>query len=586
MAFSGGNIQGQEDPAWFTDWGIEEGFSISLDTDGYDMPSAIAFVPNPGDNPGDPLYFVNELRGKIVVVTNDRNKHIFVEDIFQNDSELGLNNMREEFGLSGICLDSNTGYIFITYSYRNNEGNILNGITRFSTEENIFSIKPAGTLIFEHPFLNFPTRSSHVIGGCQIDEGMLYVGIGDGVNLYDLPLGIDNPLGKILRFTLDGEPETNNPFYSEDNPLAPSNFVWAMGFRNPYGVKIVNGQVFVAENGKHIDRFLRVEAAGDYLWDGSDYSIGARANLVFSPAIAPTQLEFYSEGSQLFPALYDDSFFVAATGNRKGIVRFPYDFDRDAATGPSSYFLTYLGREDNFYSGMVTGLAVGPDGLYFAPIVSSQASTTGVFKIIYDPQNQHPYRSNDLSNPAVLIRSLDCTACHVLRGTGSSIGPSLDYGELIPRLEKRLNSEEYRQILEDVDALDTEPFISYTLARQEVRELEGKTKIIKWISFHLLEPMFDNPEAQMPNLNLSKRQANVLAEYLTTNQIAESESQTAAQQPRQNSSEDTSTAAEENEFSFISKLMDALPTLRYRHLPFIFLAGVLSTMIFIRIYKK
>jgi hypothetical protein len=43
---------------------VPEGFSISIDTEGYHYPTAIAFVPTPGNDPKDPLYFVTELRGR------------------------------------------------------------------------------------------------------------------------------------------------------------------------------------------------------------------------------------------------------------------------------------------------------------------------------------------------------------------------------------------------------------------------------------------------------------------------------------------------------------------------------------------
>lgn len=164
--------------------------------------------------------------------------------------------------------------------------------------------------------------------------------------------------------------------------------------------------------------------------------------------------------------------------------------------------------------------------------------------------------------------------------------PSLDYIKLIPRLEKRLISDEYLQILEDVDALDIEPYVSYTIARQEVRELEGEPKIIKWIAYHLLEPKFDNPDAQMPNLKLSNRQAKIIARYLTTDPNIQSESTTTNEQQAQNSAEDASSSGEENELSFFSNIVASLPPLRYRHLPLVFLSGVLLAIFFMRIFRK
>ena len=67
---------------WQSDWILEPGYSAEVDTQGYSLPTAIAFVPSPGDRPEDPLYYVTELRGSIKVVTNDRKVHEFASDFF------------------------------------------------------------------------------------------------------------------------------------------------------------------------------------------------------------------------------------------------------------------------------------------------------------------------------------------------------------------------------------------------------------------------------------------------------------------------------------------------------------------------
>ncbi|MCL4243666.1 MAG: glucose dehydrogenase, partial [Candidatus Dadabacteria bacterium] len=52
-------VDGSHD--WKDDWTLVENFAIDIDTEGYRFPSAIAFVPEPGTGPKDPLYFVSEL---------------------------------------------------------------------------------------------------------------------------------------------------------------------------------------------------------------------------------------------------------------------------------------------------------------------------------------------------------------------------------------------------------------------------------------------------------------------------------------------------------------------------------------------
>jgi len=61
-------------------WGLPEGFALEADTLGYTFPSSMAFVPNPGNKPDDPLYFVAELRGSIKAVTNNRSIYNFARD--------------------------------------------------------------------------------------------------------------------------------------------------------------------------------------------------------------------------------------------------------------------------------------------------------------------------------------------------------------------------------------------------------------------------------------------------------------------------------------------------------------------------
>src|SRR4029453_11585519 len=93
---------------------------------------------------------------------------------------------------------------------------------------------------------------------------------------------LDRMLGKLIRLTLDGQPYPGNPFFSSGGKAAA---VYAYGLRNPFGITIVDGHVFAAENGVKIDRFLELRPGMDYQWDGTDGSIAANAIAVFAPSI-------------------------------------------------------------------------------------------------------------------------------------------------------------------------------------------------------------------------------------------------------------------------------------------------------------
>ncbi|MCH8346859.1 MAG: PQQ-dependent sugar dehydrogenase [Chloroflexi bacterium] len=93
-----------------------------------------------------------------------------------------------------------------------------------------------------------------------------YVSVADGGQT-QRSQQLDSLLGKVVRTTLDGKPVSDNPFYENDDVSRAANFVWAYGLRNPFGLKMVDDRVFVADNGPDVDRFLEVEEGNNYLWD-------------------------------------------------------------------------------------------------------------------------------------------------------------------------------------------------------------------------------------------------------------------------------------------------------------------------------
>jgi hypothetical protein len=65
-----------------------------------------------------------------------------------------------------------------------------------------------------------------------------------------------------------------------------------------------------------------------------------------------------------------------------------------------------------------------------------------------------------------------------------------------------------------VDQLESEPYLSYAAARQDVRESQGAERIRTWVQYRLQEPRFDNPDAQMPNPGLTAEEAAEIADLL------------------------------------------------------------------------
>jgi Glucose / Sorbosone dehydrogenase len=557
---------------WRDDWSLKENFDLSIDTEGYRFPAAIAFVPNPGKGPKDPLYFVTELRGKIKVVTNDRTVYTFAQDFFRLKPDEELPTFSGENGLAGICLEPEHGYVFVTFAYQDQNKVLHNNIVRFDTKPGTFSVKPSSVTAFTDIFKNEGSSPSHQIGSCQIYDNMLYAGVGDGFDLrfsnehnYIRSQDINYLLGKILRMTLDGKPVKSNPYYVDDDVTKARNYVWAIGLRNPFGLKIVDGRVFVADNGPSIDRFIEVHQGVNYLWDGTDESISSNANLVLVPGAGVTELAYFPEDLTLFPKEYRGRFYLNQSGDPdsdpqdsagRDIRTIEYNFEQNRLVSPPDTFLKYRGK--NFQT--LVGLAVGPDGLYFVPILPFADGRSVVFKVTYNPESKYPHTLTKETNGPILLEQHGCYGCHIRNENGwGTAGPRLDRDQLISRVSERLSSQNYIDSVKKLDKLDTEPYKSYRAARQEVLSKTGTDQIKTWMKYHIMEPKFDNPKAQMPNLGIKENEAVIITNFLVDKKVD----------------------YQKMEWDFLGWL---IPHIKYRYLAYSFLLGFAFSLLLVGSY--
>ena len=499
---------------WRYNWAVQKGFELIRDAEGFQFPTSIAFVPNPGNSPKDPLYFITELQGTVRVVTNDRSVFTFAEGLLQ----LGPGQeSSERAGLAAICLDPKHGYVFVTFVRPDSDDILHNHIVRFQTQPETFSLAPSGQTKLAPLLDSFTSSTEHQIGGCQVENERLYVGVGDGSQTAQSQQ-LDSLLGKILRMTLDGEPAPANPFYRDEGTTDAADYVWASGLRNPFGLKIVGGQLFVADNGPAVDRFVRITKGENYLWDGTDFSIGANADAVLFPGKGVAQMDRYPQGSNLFPSRFRESFYLTVTGSPSqklqgvpAILALPYDMGQDKVMSVPMPLLRYRGEGVQ----VVAGLGFGPDGLYFLQLIPDSTGTSPVLKLQYNPEAEHPFLLEAESNPIVLLNTLGCFACHQLNNNdGGTVGPVLDQDLLVSRVETRLVSDEYLREVEALDQVDQEPSVSFRQARQDVLNAQGLEKVRLWLEYRILEPRFDAPDAQMPNLGITQEQARVISTYL------------------------------------------------------------------------
>jgi glucose/arabinose dehydrogenase len=514
--------------AWTQDWEVAPGFSVSQDAAGFHLPSAIAFVPHPGSRPDDPLYFVTELRGKIKVVTNNRAVHTFADlsaDAYDLTPLEELPSGQGQWGLAGICLEPKHGYVFVTFLYRDARGVMRNNIMRYQSTATTFSLQPTSQVAFTEVFSPYESGITHQIGHCEVHNELLYVGVGEAWK--PIPMQHLNTMyGKIFRMTLDGRPVVDNPFYQDDDVTKAQNFVWAYGLRNPFALKVVDNRLFVAANGPNVDRFLEVTRGGNYFWDGTDISIATNAKFVWVPSLGPVQMDYSPTGSEVFPAEYGGTFFVSLTGGgemrlpegmqkKPGIYMLQYDLQESQLYNVPKYFLRYRGH-DLLY---VTGLAFGPDGLYFSLLYADKHDKARILKVTYHPgERSHP-DVLQIDNPARLILTKGCIGCHTLDDQwdlGGTVGPPLVRGgELVQRLLARLNSAAYTESVKHLGPSPAGARFSFENARQEVLASTGVAKVKTWMKYFLQEPGFDKSYVpQMPALGLQEGEAMLLANYL------------------------------------------------------------------------
>jgi hypothetical protein len=377
-------------------WTAPPGFTVEVVADGFEMPVNIAFVPNPGPNPTDPLFYVSELYGTIKVVLRNGTVGTYAgaSALGASPNPASLLNYNPtpslpgsgEQGFAGLCVDPVSGDVFVSLLYADPvpDGPHFPKVLRLSSTDGGHTASTTTTLLM---MPGETQGQSHFVSNVSIGpDGKLYVHNGDGFD-YTTAQNLDSFRGKILRMNLNGSPPTDNPFYAAANGNAARNYVWAYGLRNPFGGtwRASDGSHYEVENGPSVDRFAKVIAGRNLLWDNSDASMANFAIFNWNPAHAPVNVAFIQPqtfAGSGFPNNKMDHAFVTESGPTyaggpqllgKRIVEFVLDSAGNLVTGPTT-LIEYSG------TGRATavGLAAGPDGLYFTELYKDQNATSPV----------------------------------------------------------------------------------------------------------------------------------------------------------------------------------------------------------------
>lgn len=362
-------------------WVPAPGFVVDVVAGGFQLPTNIAFIPNPGPNPTDPFFYVTELYGTIKVVFRNGTVGIFATGLL-NFSPTGAFPGSGEQGLTGICVDGATGRVYVTLLYESAAAGNPHypKIMRFTSADGGRTASSSTTI------LQMPGETqgqSHQISHISIGpDGMLYVHNGDGFEP-GAALNLDSFRGKILRMNLDGSAPGDNPFYNSSNGITARDYVFAYGFRNPFGGawRAFDGAHYEVENGPSVDRLAKVVAGRNFGFDGTDESMAAFASYAWSPARAPVNGAFVQPSTFAgsgFPGDRMDRLYITESGPTyaagpqalgKRIVEFALTAAGAVSAGPSTV-VEYNG----IGHATAVALAAGPDGLYFSDLYKDQGA--------------------------------------------------------------------------------------------------------------------------------------------------------------------------------------------------------------------
>jgi glucose/arabinose dehydrogenase len=375
----------------------QEGFRVEVFAAGFTLPVNIVFVPSAGPLPGDPFCYVSELYGAIKVVARDGTVASYASGLL-NFNPTGAFPGSGEQGLTGLAVDPASGDVFASMLYASSINPSLHfpKLVRFHSLDGGHTAASQTTIL---DMVNETQGQSHQVSNLTIaPDGKLLCHMGDGFTT-STAQDLNSFRGKILRLKLDGSPAPDNPFYDASNGITARDYVFAYGVRNPFGGdwRFADGSQYVVENGPSVDRFAKVVAGRNYLWDGSDGSMANFALYNWNPSHGPVNLAFVQPetfGGSGFPpssmghAFVSESGPTYATGPQtlgKRITEWILDPNGVLVAGPIP-FLEYAGVG----KATACGLEAGPDGLYLSELyydAGTNATQAGarILRISYDP---------------------------------------------------------------------------------------------------------------------------------------------------------------------------------------------------------
>lgn len=335
-------------------WTARQGYTVERIAGNISVPVNLAVAPELyGHLPESerPLLYVTQLYGKLGMIREDGTYVLLADDLLNYESFGSLPGSGET-GVTGLYVDEATGDLFVSMVFREDD-QYRGKVERFVLDDDGDTVLGRSVVL-----TGIPAAPSHQVQSItRGPDGKLYLNTGDAddVDSADDPSVLS---GKILRFNEDGSMPPDNPF--------EGTYVYASGFRNPFGAAWRTDELYVTENGPDSDDAVkRVVPGADHGWC---CSTAENAWHHYEQTVAPVQLAF-NPGSTAFPPETEGNLYVALSGSTnsegpstlaKRIVEFTVG--SNGSNQGVEDLVVYTG--EGF--GAPIGLTFGPDGLYFS----------------------------------------------------------------------------------------------------------------------------------------------------------------------------------------------------------------------------
>ncbi len=314
-------------------------------------------IPWAIDFADDERIFFTERVGKVRVIDHGKliDEPIFAREVARSG----------EAGMLGLALDPNfkqNGYIYVYYTYVDENGNLWNKVSKLVKSES----KGYGEQVLID---KIPAASIHDGGRIKFGpDGKLYVTTGDSANP-TLAQDLTSLAGKILRINPDGSTPADNPF--------PNSLVYSYGHRNPQGLDWdpLTGKLVETEHGPSGEKGFAhdevnvVEPGKNYGWP----NVVGKANdpRYVDPIIDTGDVTWAPSGASFYHAdkipEWKDKFFIATLrGNHIRILQL--DTEANKVISSEAIFQGTYGR--------LRDVAQGPDGYLY--ILTSNTDGRGL----------------------------------------------------------------------------------------------------------------------------------------------------------------------------------------------------------------